>query len=102
MAEVGRHPKERPVLFGVNENVRRSSPPTRNFRTRAATGSLAEIDRGGTQYRRSIGVLYADLPGIALTNIDPYRVALLFKIHMIEFRDRAYLVANCTRLNKVA
>src|SRR5258708_15088992 len=40
----------------------------------------------------SIGVLHADLPGIALTNIDPYRVALPFKIHMIDFRDRAYLV----------
>src|SRR5580704_13932327 len=40
----------------------------------------------------SIGVLHADLPGITLTNIDPYRVALPFKIHMIDFRDRAYLV----------
>jgi len=46
-------------------------------------------------------VAHSDLPPIGFTNIDRYYVVLSFKMRVIEFRDRAYAVADWIYLNKL-
>ena len=51
--------------------------------------------------RPSMDVAHSDLPLIGFTNIDRYYVVLSFKMRVIEFRDRAYAVADWIYLNKL-
>jgi len=51
---------------------------------------------------RSIDVLHADLPVISLTDIDPYCVTALGIGPPTPFRYRAYVVADCIHLKRLA